>query len=188
MYWLMSGPGSRQPGQRMAPPVLEARILPVSPALQQAASVSPTGLSGRSEARQRRPAERAAAPVLTTDTPVPTPVPLSAPDALDSRGAVAASPSLDLGPDALAAALKRDRAWQEGQRGALRFPEAFRGTGGQALNGGPLQSVEQGLADGGRVIRVNGPGGSYCLRLPPAGQDLSYGAGPALAVPTLCPP
>ena len=89
--------------------------------------------------------------------------------------------ALDLSPETLAGTLGQARRSQ-----APRVPPlSWRASPHDAS--APARQSETVGASGGRVTRVEGPFGTYCIRAPQPGRPPATGAGPEMALPTNCP-
>ena len=94
--------------------------------------------------------------------------------------------ALVLSPEALANSLQRERHWQQQHGDRNRFPDRFAAPGpSQATGMTNLQESDQGHS--GRLARVQGPLGTYCVRLPPPDRPLPDGPAPRLALAGNCP-
>ena len=128
------------------------------------------------------PRVKSLAPVVSktigvTIDPVPQPVAPPQPTA----PAVTAPMALDLNPETLGGTLDRARRTQ-----APRVPPLSWRASPNEASASTRQSETVG-ASGGRVTRVEGPFGTYCIRSPPPGRPPATGAGPEMALPTNCP-
>lgn len=91
------------------------------------------------------------------------------------------TPSLDLSPETLGSLLDKAR------RGDAERtpPQSWRATARDEF--APVRQSETVGASGSRTTRVEGPLGTYCIRLPQPGRPPPSGAGPEGALPTNCP-
>lgn len=94
--------------------------------------------------------------------------------------------ALVLSPEALADSLQRERYWQQQHGDRNRLPDRFAAPGPSHAPGTTnLQEIDQGHS--GRLARVQGPLGTYCVRLPPPDRPLPDGPAPRQALPGNCP-
>ncbi|CAN7626157.1 hypothetical protein [Acidovorax sp. LjRoot194] len=165
-----------------------------------------------SEARPVRAAERLrsagapanalanAAPDAVTGTvlgarasvvPMPPPqagtaaAPAPQPPASDSRMTNA---PLRWSPDAVGRADRQEREWQR-RHGAVPAAQLAVGDGAPADRplGAAMSTREWRGGDGSRVTQVEGPAGTYCVRLPSANRLPDVGAAPRVAPVSNCP-
>lgn len=92
-------------------------------------------------------------------------------------------------PEGIARALQRERNWQ--RRHGTPAAEALvpqRAVPVSGMRLGEGVSVHESVGgDGSRVSRVQGPAGTYCVRVPSANRLPEIGAAPRLAPVTHCP-
>ncbi|CAN7600010.1 hypothetical protein LJR129_004467 [Acidovorax sp. LjRoot129] len=122
----------------------------------------------------------AAPNALTATAPAPLP---------PASGAQPSAPAAAVGDtDGIARALRDERAWQR-RHGAPAWGGPIASAEGPApgLSGGSVSVRESVGADGSRVARVQGPAGSYCVRVPSANRLPDVGAAPRVAPVTNCP-
>jgi hypothetical protein len=114
-----------------------------------------------------------------TSSAPPRPVP-------ETVGQTSATQALLLSPEALASSLRRERRWQRQHGDERRRPDRFEAPNpGDSPGATSLQEGAPGPA--GRLARVQGALGTYCVRLPPPDRPLPEGPGPRLALPGNCP-
>lgn len=106
----------------------------------------------------------AAQPRPGASSPQPAPVPW------DSEG--------------IARALQQERTWQ--RRQGIPTAQALAPASGVHLREG-ISVHESVGGDGSRVSRVQGPAGTYCVRVPSANRLPEHGPAPRLAPVTNCP-
>lgn len=112
-------------------------------------------------------------------------VPAPQPPASDSRMADA---PLRWSPDAVGRADRQEREWQR-RHGAVPAAQLAVGDGAPAARpvGAALATREWRGGDGSRVTQVEGPAGTYCVRLPSANRLPDVGAAPRVAPVSNCP-
>lgn len=97
-----------------------------------------------------------------------------------------ATQALLLSPEALAGSLQRERRWQQQHGDGRRFPDRFEAPR-PSDSPGATSLQESAPGPGGRLARVQGALGTYCVRLPPPERPLPDGPAPRLALPGNCP-
>ena len=149
-------------------PAREPRVAAVPAAAPSAGLVV-----ARDEGGAAPPAQVLAAPAPLPTSSGPQPSTLAA-GALDTDG--------------IARALREERAWQR-RHGVSAWGGAVARTEGSAsgLLRGSVSVSESVGADGSRLSRVQGPAGSYCVRVPSANRLPDVGAAPRVAPVTNCP-
>ncbi len=167
---------ARVPERPAAPMPLRAAVPSAAPAGQGAPAVAAQAPSGVAEAQPRMAAQDeaplscvAVQPLPGASSQQPAPVPW------DSEG--------------IARALQRERAWQRrhGPPAADALAAApYRGAVSGVPSGQGVAVHESAGPDGRRVSRVEGPAGTYCVRVPSANRLPDQGAAPRLALPTHC--
>lgn len=115
----------------------------------------------------------------------------AAPAPLPTASGAQPSPVTAAGWDAdgIARALREERAWQR-RHGAPAWggPVAYTWGPTPGLSGSPVSVRDESVgADGSRLGRVQGPAGTYCVRVPSANRLPEVGAAPRLAPVTNCP-
>ncbi|RUP24567.1 MAG: hypothetical protein EKK45_24215 [Curvibacter sp.] len=94
--------------------------------------------------------------------------------------------ALQLSPEALANSLQRERHWQKQHGDGHHFPDRL-AAASFSQTPGTTSLQENDHVNGGRLARVQGPLGTYCVRLPPPDRPLPDGPAPRLALPGNCP-
>lgn len=187
------GPSNPTPSQPQAAPiVMQARWIAETPAASPPAPLNRSSRTTRTTAHRppatatitsaAQAAERTGALSMPALAPARAEPPQAAPESAPQTRPQA----LRLSPEALANSLQRERRWQQQHGDGHRFPDRFAAPGpSQAPGTTSLQESDHG--NGGRLARVQGPLGTYCVRLPPPDRPLPDGPAPRLALPSNCP-
>lgn len=130
----------------------------------------------RGRVRQSTASPERETPVVAAAASAPAPAP--------SLPASAAQPQAVLGPDIVAHALARERAWQR-REGLGRVPQAWDGEASATMGAGAVVRDLRGPG-GSRTAKVSGPWGDYCVELPSADQPPVMGAAPRIAPARTC--
>lgn len=173
--------------------VLQAQWLVAAPTASPPARANRPGqAANRATGGQRAPAPITPAPPIAIEART-----LSTPDTAaassapprpepDRAGHTSAPQTLLLSPEALVSSLQRERRWQQQHGDGRRFPDRLEAPGpGDSPGTASLQEGAPG--PGGRLARVQGAFGTYCVRLPPPDRPLPEGPAPRLALPGNCP-
>lgn len=130
----------------------------------------------RGRVRQSTASPERETPVVAAAASAPAPAP--------SLPASAAQPQAVLGPDIVAHALARERAWQRLQ-GLGHAPQTWAGEVPATMGAEAVVRDLRGPG-GSRTAKVSGPWGDYCVELPSADQPPVMGAAPRIAPARTC--
>ena len=178
-------PAKRHEAPQMAlrmPPPRKAEAAPPSRSTQRTAPDRSSASLAPAHAEAAAPVEAMA--VQATDTP---PQNRAAPAADSQTG-----DAVHWNAEALSRADRQERQWQRrhGTPSAAQMATQLAAGQGDSRTtplGATLATREWSGGDGSRVTQVQGPGGTYCVRLPSANRLPDMGAAPRIAPVSNCP-